>query len=137
MEDCIFCKIASEEIPSEIIWKDSNFVATLDINPVTSGMTLVIPKKHYDSYIFNSDNDFIKDVMIVSKTVAKMLETAFKVKKVAVIFEGLEVNHLHVKMFPLKERDFIRKILNSNYPKPTPDELHKIAQEIINKNKED
>jgi len=135
MKDCIFCKIANEEIPSEIIWKDGNFVATLDINPVAEGMTLVIPKKHHDSYIFNNDDGFIKEVMIASKTLAKMLERAFKAQRVAVIFEGLEVNHLHVKIFPLREGDTIRKVLNSNYPKPVAEDLHKLALEIINKNK--
>ncbi|MFZ2663980.1 MAG: HIT family protein [Patescibacteria group bacterium] len=131
MNDCIFCKIASKEIPSEIIWEDGNFVAFLDINPVTSGMTLVVPKKHLSSYIFDNSDIDISETMKASKAVAKILEKAFKVDRVAVIFEGLEVNHLHVKIFPLRKGDTIRKILNLNYPKPTAEELHNTALEII------
>lgn len=135
MNDCIFCKISNGQIPSEKIWEDKNFVATLDINPVTAGMILVIPKKHFSSYIFDNDEKTINDTMSAAKKVAKMLEKAFNAKKVAVIFEGLEINHLHVKIFPLKEGDFIKKVLNSNYPKPTPEELHNTGLEIIEKNK--
>lgn len=131
MNDCIFCKIANEEIPSEIIWKDDNFVAVLDINPVTPGMTLVIPRKHTDSYIFKNDDKDISEVMIAAKKVAKMIEKYFEVDRVAVILEGLEVNHLHVKMFPLRKEDTVRKILNSGYPKPTSEELHNLALDII------
>ena len=44
--DCIFCKIISKEIPAEIIYEDKNVLAFLDINPVTPGHTLVLPKEH-------------------------------------------------------------------------------------------
>ena len=47
---CIFCKIAKGEIPSVKIWEDKKHIAILDINPNTEGMTLVIPKKHYESF---------------------------------------------------------------------------------------
>lgn len=131
MSDCIFCKIANREVPAEIVWENNDFVAFLDISPVTSGMTLLIPKKHTSSYIFNDENEDMGEIMKASKVVAKMLEKTFKVKRIAVIFEGLEVNHLHVKMFPLKEDSSIKGILNSNYSKPTPEDLHKTALDII------
>ena len=40
MSDCIFCKIANGEMPSVKIWEDEKFLAILDINPNTEGMTL-------------------------------------------------------------------------------------------------
>ena len=52
MDNCIFCKIVKGEIPSVKIWEDKNYLAILDINPNVEGMTLVIPKKHFDSYVF-------------------------------------------------------------------------------------
>ncbi len=47
MEDCIFCKIVSGEIPKDFIYEDEHCVAFLDIDPVNVGHTLVIPKKHF------------------------------------------------------------------------------------------
>lgn len=44
---CLFCKIANHEIPSSIVYEDEHVLAFLDINPVTKGHTLIIPKKHY------------------------------------------------------------------------------------------
>ena len=48
--DCIFCKIANGEIPSNKIYEDDAFVGILDVAPATKGHTLVIPKKHYDDF---------------------------------------------------------------------------------------
>ena len=50
--DCVFCKIASGEFDSAKIWEDDNFLAVLDLNPNVKGMTLVMPKKHFDSDAF-------------------------------------------------------------------------------------
>jgi histidine triad (HIT) family protein len=50
-EECLFCKIAMGEIPSEKVYEDSEFLAFLDINPRNPGHTLVIPKKHYDTVL--------------------------------------------------------------------------------------
>jgi len=58
MENCVFCSIVSGKIPVAKIWEDEKFLAFLDNRPNTPGMTLVIPKQHYDSYIFNLEDDF-------------------------------------------------------------------------------
>jgi len=59
MKDCIFCKIATHEIPSEIIYENESHVAFLDINPTTEGMTVVVPKKHFDSDFYSNDAEII------------------------------------------------------------------------------
>ena len=50
MEDCIFCKIIRGEIPSAKVLETDDVLAFLDINPVSKGHTLVIPKSHYESF---------------------------------------------------------------------------------------
>ena len=131
MEDCIFCKIFKGEIPCAKIWEDEKFLAFLDINPATEGMTLVIPKYHLDSYIFKNKDGDIKDIMVAAKKVAKMLENALDVDRVAVIFEGIEVNHLHIKLLPLKEGESVKTLLNSGYPRPEDEGLKDLALKII------
>ncbi len=45
--DCVFCKIVAREIPALIIHEDKSVIAFLDINPLTEGHLLVIPREHY------------------------------------------------------------------------------------------
>jgi histidine triad (HIT) family protein len=114
MSNCIFCNIVEGEIPCARVWEDENFLAFLDIRPVTKGMTLVIPKKHHQSYIFNETDWDISALLKASRKVAKMLEEAFDISRVAVVAEGAGVNHLHIKLYPLHGFD---ENFNANFPK--------------------
>lgn len=101
MEECIFCKIVGGEINSVRVWEDEEYVAFLDLSPNTKGMTLVIPKKHFSSYAFDmSDSDYC-NLMIAVKKVAQILDKKLKVKRTAMVMEGLGVNHVHVKLYPI------------------------------------
>jgi histidine triad (HIT) family protein len=100
MNDCIFCKIISGEIPSSKVWEDDKFLAILDINPNTEGVTLVMPKNHHDSYAFGQGDTFLQEFVQATKTVAKKLEKALEVKRVGMVWEGMGVNHLHAKLYP-------------------------------------
>lgn len=102
MEDCVFCKIVKEEEPCHKIWEDEKHLAFLGIFPNTKGMTVIIPKKHYSSYAFDLPDDVLKDLIIASKKVGKILDSAFKdVGRTGLVFEGFGVNHVHAKLFPL------------------------------------
>jgi len=130
MEDCIFCKIAKGEIPSAKIWEDDNFLSFLDINPVTEGVALVIPKEHKDSAIFENDQETINEIMAASKKVSELLKKTLDIERIGVIFEGIEVDHLHIKLIPIKEGEFIKSILNSSYQKPDKTELENLASRV-------
>ena len=52
---CIFCDIVEGMIPSSVIYEDDQVMAFLDISQVTRGHTLVIPKKHCDSFLTCDD----------------------------------------------------------------------------------
>ena len=99
--DCIFCKIVKGEIPCHKIWENKDFVAILDIHPNTEGVTLVIAKAHYDSYVFDLPEKVYLNLMKASKKVAKLLEKGLDVKKIAMVFEGQGVNHIHTKLYPM------------------------------------
>ncbi len=63
MEDCIFCRIIKEEIPSYTIYKDEVVTAFLDVNPVASGHTLIVPNKHFDRLDTINDEEVMKGLM--------------------------------------------------------------------------
>ncbi len=143
--DCIFCKIASGEIPSVKIWEDEKHLAILDINPNTEGMTLVITKNHFNSYIFDLPDKNYIELLNASKEVAKILEKGLNVERVAMVFEGQGVNHIHTKLYPMhnvntaKFGDLTGNVYFKEYPgyittlvgpKRSPEELKKVADKI-------
>jgi len=102
MENCIFCKIAKRETTAEIIWENDDFLAFLDIFPVVPGATVVIPKKHYDSYVKNVDQKVVCNLIEASKKVMDLLDRKLENNvQTKLTFEGMEVSHLHAKLWPI------------------------------------
>ncbi len=102
IDDCAFCKIVKGEIPCHKIWEDEKHLAFLSIFPNTEGFTVVISKEHNPSYVFDCENQVIKDLMMASKKVAKILDNYFEdVGRSGLIFEGFGVDHLHSKLVPM------------------------------------
>lgn len=146
MDNCIFCKIVSGEFDSAKIWEDDEFLAILDIRPNTKGMALVLPKRHFDSYIFALPDDVYEKLLIAAKKVGNILDKALKVKKVAMVMEGMGVNHAHIKLYPMygleddykeiweKEQVFFDKypgyITTRLGPEKKMEDLKRLAEEI-------
>ena len=102
MSNCIFCKIANNESPCFKLWENDEFMAFLDIMPNVKWQTLLIPKKHYDSDLFLiNDEGFYWRLMNATKEVTDMLKKSLKVERVGMIMEGMWVNHLHLKLYPM------------------------------------
>ena len=102
MEDCIFCKIVAGTVPSHKIWEDEKHLAFLTIFPNTEGVSVVIPKAHYGSYVFDLPEEVMIDLIKSAKMVAKAIDTAFDdVGRTGLIFEGFGVDHIHAKLFPM------------------------------------
>ena len=101
-EDCIFCKIVTKEAPCYKVWESQQYLAFLSIFPNTDGFTVVIPKYHLHSYIFDHPPEEINRLMDAAKQVSILLVSKFQtVARTALIFEGYGVNHLHAKLIPL------------------------------------
>lgn len=102
MSNCIFCKIAVGEIPCHKIWEDEKHLAFLSIFPNTEGFSVVIPKAHYQSYVFNLPEEVMKDLVVAAKQVARRIDAAYAdVGRTGLIFEGFGVDHVHAKLFPM------------------------------------
>lgn len=106
MENCIFCKIANKEIPSNIVYEDENTVAFKDLNPQAPVHVLVIPKKHYPSLNEIDDKNIAGSLLLAAKQTAQKLgitdyRTVINTGKEA----GQEVFHIHLHILagrPLK-----------------------------------
>ena len=101
-KDCIFCKIAKNEELSYKIWEDEKHLAFLSIFPNTEGVSVVITKEHYPSYVFDLPEEVMVDLIKAAKQVAKLLDTKLEdVGRTGMIFEGFGVDHIHAKLFPM------------------------------------
>lgn len=123
----IFSKIIAGEIPCYKVAETNDFLAFLDVRPLTAGHTLVIPKVETD-YIFDMDDEQFAGLHLFSKIVAKAVKTAIPCKRVGVAVIGLEVPHAHIHLVPMNE------IGDLNFEKEravfTPDQYEQIASNI-------
>ena len=123
----IFTRIINREIPAHIVAEDERYIAFLDINPLTIGHTLVVPKKEVD-YLFDLDDDILAGMNVFSKKVAIAIRKAVPCLRIGVEVIGLEVPHAHVHLIPMnrtEDLNFMRPKL-----KPTKEELTEVAEKI-------
>ena len=110
MRDCLFCKIANKEIPSEIISEDENFVVFKDINPKAPIHLLIIPKIHIGavSSLNSSDEKIAGRLILKAKEIAEKIgvsENGYRLVFNIGRDAGIEVSHLHLHLLagkPLK-----------------------------------
>ena len=123
----IFSRIIAGEIPCYKVAEDDNNFAFLDINPLTKGHTLVVPKHEVD-YIFDMDDEQLQKMVVFAKRVAAKIKAATGCKKVAMVVLGLEVPHAHIHLIPMnseKDVDFRKEKM-----KLTPEEFAEIAKSL-------
>jgi len=96
----IFSRIIAGEIPSYKVAEDERHYAFLDINPMTEGHTLVVPKKEVD-YIFDLSDEEYAALQLFAKRVAAAQKRALPCKRIASAVLGLEVPHAHIHLVPI------------------------------------
>lgn len=98
---CIFCKIVSKEIPSNIVFENDDVICIHDLKPVTPVHVLIIPKRHYDDILSLSEEEGGTDAMTaVLKSIPYIagslgLEKGFRVINNCRTYGGQTINHVH------------------------------------------
>ena len=109
----IFTKIIGRQIPAHIVAEDKDNIAFLDINPLSVGHTLVIPKKEVD-YLFDLDDKLYTSLNLFAKKVAIAIKKVTG-KRIGTAVIGLEVPHAHIHLIPftqMSELNFTNPKLN-------------------------
>ncbi len=96
----IFSKIIAGDIPAYKLAESEKFIAFLDIAPIKKGHTLVVPKIEVDS-LFDVPDDYLTELLVFAKPVAKAIEKSFACNSVSILTVGLDVPHAHVHLIPM------------------------------------
>lgn len=132
MDNCIFCKIASGEIPSNTLYEDEGFRVILDNGPATKGHALVLPKEHYAN-LFEIPEDVLAKAAVVAKRVAGTMKDKLSCDGLNLVQNngetaGQTVMHFHLHIIP-RYRDDGQSILWKP-TSPTSEELAAIRDTI-------
>lgn len=133
MDNCIFCKIASGEIPSNTIYEDDNFRVILDNGPATKGHALVLPKGHYAN-LFEIPEDVLSGAVVVAKKVAGTMKEKLSCDGLNLVQNngeaaGQTVMHFHLHIIPRYHDDGQHILWNPT--SPSAEELVAIKDTIV------
>lgn len=121
-QDCIFCKIASGEIPADKVYENKDFLVFLDIKPVSYGHTLIIPKKH-SVWMQEADDETISNIFVLAKKMMLALKQGLPCDYVQLSVVGNEVPHFHIHLIPRHEGDNFRNFPTKEYQTGQKEEL--------------
>jgi histidine triad (HIT) family protein len=100
----IFSKIIAGEIPCYKIAENEKFFAFLDIFPLVKGHVLIVPKVEIDQF-FDLSADYLAEILLFSRPIAKAIERAFDCNRCGISVVGLEVPHAHLHLIPINDAD--------------------------------
>lgn len=104
MSNCVFCKVAAWETPSQRVYEDDKYIAFLDINPINFGHTLIIPREHYANFQ-EAPAEVVADMVRIGQKIAPAIMEAMNAKAFNVVFNsgeeaGQAVHHVHMHIIP-------------------------------------
>jgi histidine triad (HIT) family protein len=133
MENCIFCKIANGEIPTNTIYEDEGFRVILDNGPATKGHALVLPKGHYAN-LYEIPEDVLSGAAVVAKKVAATMKEKLSCDGLNLVQNngeaaGQTVMHFHLHIIPRYKDD--RQHILWKPTSPSAEELEEIRKAIV------
>ena len=119
MNDCLFCKIISGEIPSQKVYEDEDVLAFLDINPIAPGHVQLIPKAHFLN-MAEASGESLRSLISVAPKIAKAICESLDYKGYNFTTNnggvaGQEVMHLHFHIIPRKKDDGHPNFIRGGY----------------------
>lgn len=113
MEECLFCKIINKQIPAKTVYEDEKVLVFLDINPVSDGHLLIIPKKHVKNVLELPKDLAVDMVEIIQTKIYPLLKDKLQIDGMTVIQNneyGQEVPHYHIHIIPRYQEDGIKTV---------------------------
>ena len=129
MDNCIFCKIIKGEIPSKTIYEDEIIKVIMNINPISNGHLLVLPKDHLVDINDMNDEIINHSFNIIKKELYPLLKEKLNCRGLTIGQNnelGQEIKHFHIHLIPRYENDNI----DYNYNKDLLEDLDLIFKKL-------
>ena len=100
--DCIFCKIINGDIPSYTIYENEYVKCFLDVNPLSDGHILIVPKKHFKD-LYDIDIETLNEIFKASKIVCELINKKLNPNGIRIVQNNgvlQEVKHYHMHVLP-------------------------------------
>jgi histidine triad (HIT) family protein len=132
MNDCIFCKIIKNELPSKTIYEDDLIKVIMNINPTTNGHLLVLPKTHYENILDINEDVVMHSFKVIREKLYPLLKEKLNCKGLTISennFLGQEIKHFHIHLTPRYENDLV----DFNYNKELLNDIDEIYSKLTSK----
>ncbi len=131
-ENCIFCKLANGDIPTNKIYEDDDFTVIMDASPATKGHALILPKEHYKN-LYEMPDDLLEKVMPLAKKLATHMTEVLHCDGFNIVqnnneIAGQTVFHFHVHLIPRYEGG--TEILGWDHQSFTDEEMAEIRDSL-------
>jgi histidine triad (HIT) family protein len=134
---CLFCRISQREVAAHIIYEDERVLAFLDRGPIRPGHTQIMPREHFP-YFDDAPADLLAEIVTVGQQLARAMKQTLRVPRVAFLFTGGDIAHVHAHAVPIHEETDItsrRYIVEDNVtfhglPSPGDRELARTASDL-------
>ena len=108
MNDCIFCKIINDELPSKTVYEDDLLKVIMNINPSTDGHLLVLPKEHYVNIMDIKEDIVVHSLKVIKDTLYPLLKERLNCQGLTLAENnelGQEIKHFHIHLIPRYPED--------------------------------
>lgn len=133
-DNCIFCKLANKDIPTNIIYEDEKFTVIMDASPATKGHALILPKNHAANIYELPDEDAADIFVLAKKLATKMTEIlhcdGFNIVQNNGEVAGQTVFHFHMHLIPRYLNDGNEDKLTWNHADLSADEIAEVAAKL-------
>ena len=133
-ENCIFCRIANGEIPSNTLYEDEGYRVILDLGPATRGHALILPKEHYAD-LYELPDEKCEEVLKIAKKMAGRMKERLGCTGLNVVQNngesaGQTVRHFHMHLIPRYIGDGNEERLGWNHAGLSAEEIAEICKEL-------
>ena len=100
--ECLFCKIIKGEVPSYKLYEDELVMVIMDAYPNVDGHTLIIPKKHYDTFM-DLPNELVTHINVISKKFTNHIMERLNAKELSILVNygnSQKIKHYHMHLIP-------------------------------------
>ena len=137
-DDCIFCKLANGEIPTNALYEDDIVKVIFDAGPASDGHVLILPKNHYDD-IYSMDEDTAAHIFKVATRIAKAYKQSLDYEGLNIVQNngeaaGQTVFHFHMHLIPRYKNDGNEEKLCWNHADLSAEEIAEICKTLDMRN---